>query len=315
MIFLEAANKIIQEALTKEFDPSTRTAGGIHVNGGDFDGSKFIITTKDNSLSLSVLVVGEQVFNKYGGIDLLKSTLKGLEVQSPGQTIDGQTYTFTITLDLEKEKANKDKWVKEISKCKVTYQSAVFKYCMTEHSKNNLNEVIKIPYRPDENIYVISNKGKSLVVIYSILFRDPDDVVLASGFLNEFKDAKKGGQLNSAPNVNFTQGQLPGDLADANVVKIVTEPKDEKTLTKEGWGFVQFGLMDNQLKNQDNTAELLIQFRSYLHYHLKCMKAYLHFRMRERVEKLLLNLNAAKDVSGKKKEKKTMSGRTFVEKK
>jgi len=58
----------------------------------------------------------------------------------------------------------------------------------------------------------------------------------------------------------------------------------------------------------------LLQLRNYLHYHLKCSKAYMHFRMRDRVTLLLQNLEAAKDKTGKKKEMKTASGRRFEKK-
>ncbi|EFC38183.1 predicted protein [Naegleria gruberi] len=312
MIFLEAGNKIIQEILLKQFDASTRQPS-VHVNGGDFDGTKFVIQSdagNKNLLTLSIYVHGEKEFNQYGGIELVKKTLPGLDVKAPGLTVDDQKHTFTVTIDVEKEEKNKDKWLKELPRVKTTYMSAVFLQAMDKHAKGEQFEPIKVPYRPDENIYIISYKGKSLVVVYSILFRDPDDVVFANGFLCEFKDAKKDRALNAAPNMNFSQGQLAGELVD---VKSVTEPKDERTLKKEGWGFVSIGLLDNHTKadKQLNTAELLLGFRSYLHYHLKCMKAYMHIRMRESVEKLMLNLNAAKDLSGKKTEKKTMSGRTF----
>lgn len=290
---------------------STRTT--VRVNGGDFDGCKFVLETdagNKNIINLSVFVHGDKVFTQYGGIDLLKKTLPGLDIKSPGLTVDDQPHTFTISIDCEKEAKNKDKLLKDLPRVKTIYQSAVFLTAMEQHQKGTAPASIQIPYRPDENIYLISYKGKSLVCVFSILFRDPDDVVFANGFLSEFKDGKKNSNLNSAPNVTFSQGQLIGDLAD---VKSISEPRDEKTLKEQGWGFLSIGLLDTQLKadKQLNTAELLIGFRSYLHYHLKCTKAYMHIRMRERVEKLMQNLNAAKDLSGKKTEKKTMSGRTF----
>ena len=292
---------------------NSSTRASVRVNGGDFDGTKFVVESDvadKDVLNISIYVHGEKVFTQYGGIDLLKKRCAGLDIKSPGLTIDGQPHSFTITINLAKEEKNKDKWLKELSRAKATYMSAVFLHAMDQHTKGVAMEPIKVPYRPDENIYIISYKGKSLVVVYSILFRDPDDVVFANGFLCEFKDAKKDRALNAAPNVTFSQGQLAGELVD---VKSVTEPRDEKTLTKEGWGFVCIGLLDTHTKadKQDSTAELLLQFRSYLHYHLKCMKAYMHIRMRERVEKLMQNLNAAKDLSGKKTEKKTISGKTF----
>lgn len=58
-----------------------------------------------------------------------------------------------------------------------------------------------------------------------------------------------------------------------------------------------------ELKNKDKTIDLIHTFRDYLHYHIKCSKAYLHSRMRARTVSLLKVLNRAKqDVD---KEKKT----------
>ena len=39
--------------------------------------------------------------------------------------------------------------------------------------------------------------------------------------------------------------------------------------------------------NRDNTINLIHQFRTYLHYHIKCSKAYLHSRMRSKTSEFL----------------------------
>eukprot|EP00121_Abeoforma_whisleri_P015213 Awhi_evm2s14022 len=56
-----------------------------------------------------------------------------------------------------------------------------------------------------------------------------------------------------------------------------------------------------------DTVNLLETFRNYLHYHIKCSKAYLHCRMRARVSASVKILNRAKPEV--EKEKKTASGR------
>jgi len=89
--------------------------------------------------------------------------------------------------------------------------------------------------------------------------------------------------------------------------------------TKESlldYGFVCLSLRQNQMeKDRTNTINLLLQFRNYLHYHLKCSKAYMHMRMRERVASLLTALDDARDKTGIEVKKKTFSGKTFEEKK
>lgn len=57
----------------------------------------------------------------------------------------------------------------------------------------------------------------------------------------------------------------------------------------------------------------LVLFRTYLDYHIKAAKAYLHARMRTRVDGWLAVLNRAQpDEPFGGKEKKTAAGRAFV---
>jgi actin related protein 2/3 complex subunit 2 len=46
--------------------------------------------------------------------------------------------------------------------------------------------------------------------------------------------------------------------------------------------------------NRDNTINLISMLRNYLHYHLKCSKAYMHQRMRSKTSDFLKVLNRAK---------------------
>lgn len=63
------------------------------------------------------------------------------------------------------------------------------------------------------------------------------------------------------------------------------------------------------------TVQLVQYFRDYLHYHIKCSKAYMHSRMRAKVDSWTKVLNRAKpDLMAEPKERKTASGKTFVRK-
>ena len=48
-------------------------------------------------------------------------------------------------------------------------------------------------------------------------------------------------------------------------------------------------------------VDMLFSFRSYLHYHIKCCKGYMHTRMRFRVDELLKVLNRADPTKAEKK--------------
>ena len=56
-------------------------------------------------------------------------------------------------------------------------------------------------------------------------------------------------------------------------------------------------------QKRENTINLISMLRNYLHYHLKCSKAYLHQRMREKTNDFLQILNRAKPENKPKDEK------------
>ena len=183
---------------------------------------------------------------------------------------------------------------------------------------------IHLPYRAEENIYIVQLE-KSLTIVYSIKFDHQDDVILGKVFLQEFKDARRQDKtLGAAPSVTFSQGQIPKDLEGMKT----TEPTD-----LSGYGFVSLSkffffflffltlslfiflaLREDHCteKKRYETIDKLLQFRNYFQYHLKCSKAFMHIRMRSRLAALLQELEEAKDTDGLEIKKKTFSGKTLT---
>lgn len=60
-----------------------------------------------------------------------------------------------------------------------------------------------------------------------------------------------------------------------------------------------------------NSINMLHTFRDYLHYHIKCSKAYMHLRMSNKSADFLKVLERAKPTSTKPIEKKTFSYATY----
>ena len=56
--------------------------------------------------------------------------------------------------------------------------------------------------------------------------------------------------------------------------------KDTDARTGDGVGYITFVLFPRHTaaETRDNTIDLIHLFRDYLHYHLKCSKAYIHSR-------------------------------------
>lgn len=126
--------------------------------------------------------------------------------------------------------------IKEVPLFKRYVMAAPFVHAFDKVLKGEKFDTIRIPYRDEESIYIICYEGKSCVVLYSVKFRDADDIVLAKTFLQEFKDARRDKAMGNAPSVNFSQGQKPLELKGIQS----GEPDDPESL--KAYGFVSLGM-------------------------------------------------------------------------
>jgi actin related protein 2/3 complex subunit 2 len=147
-----------------------------------------------------------------------------------------------------------------------------------------------VKYRSDESVYLKTEQDRCIVV-FNVHFVDKDDQLLGKVFIEEFVHARK--SLAAAPSCSFSLVEPPRELQD---VKGLTS--DERQ------GFVSFVLHPAHQAKRANTISNIQIFRNYLHYHIKCTKAYMHTRMRTRVRALLQVLNRAKVEPFVKAEKK-----------
>lgn len=162
------------------------------------------------------------------------------------------------------------------------------------------SELMQIHYRDEEAIYVQAQHDR-VTVIFSTVFKDETDRVYGKVFLQEFVDARRRPAIQNAPQVLYSNREPPleirhvGGLKDSEDVGYVT--------------FVLFPRHFSALTAAETISRIQI-FRDYLHYHIKCSKAYMHSRMRARVAEFLKVLNRAKPENAEK-ERKTATGRTF----
>merc|ERR1739848_228000 len=119
--------------------------------------------------------------------------------------------------------------------------------------------------------------------------------------MGEFREGRKA--KATAPTVLFSNKEPPLGL------------KDSDARTGEGVGYITFVLFPRHTNKttRDNTIDLIHLFRDYLHYHLKCSKAYIHSRMRSKTSEFLKVLNRAKiEEENTKKKTSFMSNRQFI---
>jgi actin related protein 2/3 complex subunit 2 len=144
----------------------------------------------------------------------------------------------------------------------------------------------------------VEAKKDRVTVIFSTVFRDDDDIVIGKIFMQEFKEGRR--QYQQAPQVLFSHKEPPMELQGTDA------------RTGDNIGYITFVLFPRHTSPsaRDNTINLIHTLRDYLHYHIKCSKAYIHSRMRAKTSDFLKVLNRARP-EPKNVEKKTFSGRTF----
>jgi len=300
MILLEFNNGIIFETLKEHLGRPADRREGFDVTTADFDGVQFhIVSPVDNAtivnISLRWKCIGELLAN--GGREEVNK-IYGNQMQDNPE--DGYDLTFTIQRD-SVAAGDVEKTAERYSFLKRNVLSQPFmRVFKSVANKSPVAGITRIQYRDDESFY-IKTEGDRAMIVYSIRFRDPDDQKFAKVFLSEFSDVRK--TLRGVPSVTFSQRDPPLDLQGVDGVE-----------SGDNVGFVSFVLFDQHLiaNNINRTINLVQIFRNYLHYHIKCSKAYLHDRMRTRVELWLQVINRARPEV--EKEKKLMSGKTFVRK-
>jgi len=143
------------------------------------------------------------------------------------------------------------------------------------------------------NRYVEAQADR-VTVVFSTVFRDEDDIVLGKVFMQEFREGRRAS--HTAPQVLFSHREPPMELQNTGA-KI-----------GDNIGYITFVLFPRHTNKEarDNTINLIHMFRDYLHYHLKCSKAYIHSRMRAKTSEFLKVLNRARP-EPKNVEKKTIT--------
>ncbi|XP_017469220.1 PREDICTED: actin-related protein 2/3 complex subunit 2 isoform X1 [Rhagoletis zephyria] len=300
MILLEINNRIVEDTLIVKFRNalSGAKAESIDVRIADFDGVLFHISNVNadkTKVRTSISLKFYKQLQEHGADELLKREYGDLLTD----TEDG--YNVSVLINLENIPADWEAVAKKIGLLKRNCFASVFeKYFDFQEQGEEGQKRAVINYRNDETLYVEA-KSDRVTVVFSTIFRDEDDVIIGKVFMQELREGRRAS--HTAPQVLFSHREPPLELAksDARV--------------GDNIGYVTFVLFPRHTSKETrgNTINLIHMFRDYLHYHIKCSKAYIHSRMRAKTSDFLKVLNRARPET-KSTEKKTITGRTFIRK-
>ncbi|KAF9071365.1 actin-related protein ARPC2 [Rhodocollybia butyracea] len=301
MILLEPHNVIIQTTLgEKIIKPSSLDVAFV-----DYDGVRFHLSTPQSKtlllLSMHIRCWDELV--KYGALEILQR-----EYGSLLQPQAEPEYNVSLVIDLEQIPASpedRSAFILSIALFKRNALAAPFELAFKnqkalESSGSGQGELMEIHYRDEEAIYVQASHDR-VTVIFSTIFADETDRIFGKVFLQEFVDARRQPAIQNAPQVLYSNRDPPLEIRHLANLR-----------NTEDTGYVTFVLFPRHFTpaNAPGTISHIQLFRDYLHYHIKCSKAYMHSRMRHRVAEFQKVLNRAKQEVATT-ERKTVTGRTM----
>ncbi|XP_067928959.1 actin-related protein 2/3 complex subunit 2-like [Watersipora subatra] len=298
MILLEFRNLIVEETLTNKFAnvKNGNKPDAVNVTVADFDGVKFHISNPGGDKSKLLVSISLKFYKElqdHGADELIKREYSEY-LTSPEDGFD-----VSLVYDLENVPDDYEQVAKKAALLKRNCFASVFeKYFKFQRNEEAGKAMAVIHYRDDETMYVRAQKDR-VTVIFSTVFKDSDDVTIGKVFMQEFKEVRR--QFQQAPQVLFSQKDPPTELASTDAA------------VGDNIGYITFVLYPRHISEQaqDNTINLIHTLRNYLHYHIKCSKAYIHQCMRVKTSDFLKVLNRARP-EPPKTEKKTYSGKTMT---
>lgn len=132
---------------------------------------------------------------------------------------------------------------------------------------------VKLVYSHRDPFFVSRTPGR-ISAVFPMRFRDDTDLAVATSFFQELQEA--GSSYSKAPRCSWSAIPPP---------ELRGEPVHH--LTTNG-GFVSFDILERHVKGKRaaKTAWILLNFQSYVKYHIKCTRSYIQSRMRKRQESL-----------------------------
>ncbi|KAJ1917432.1 Arp complex subunit [Tieghemiomyces parasiticus] len=309
MILLEPNSYILEESLLQRFNSEKKEA--VDIKLVDFDGVTYHLSTPTSRselvLSMAVPCFSElvahgaqDILNREYGAHLLPETEQG--------------YHVSMKFDLEKTDQDtalshaavlsSAALAKHVSLLKRNVFAAPFEKAFKEWETEleQPGTLMTVHYREEEAIYIRASEDR-VTVIFSTLFNEEMDRIFGKVFLQEFVDARRLPSIQNAPQVLYSNREPPLEI------RHLPNLKDDESV-----GYVTFVLFPRHFEHPEvrgKTISDIQLFRDYLHYHIKCSKAYMHSRMRARVQDFLKVLNRAKPDRTGTAEKKLASGRSF----
>ncbi|KAG9395606.1 ARP2/3 complex, 34kDa subunit (p34-Arc) [Carpediemonas membranifera] len=269
MIILPEEHDVIRQVLTKAFGDAEDRPQILDSDFSDYDGVRIAIHYAASEGTILRVSISSPCWEELQSFDVM-SYLD--EKYGQWKVEPAPNMNYTLQFDIATPPDNVEDVISSVARLKTTMYSAPFKNTIKKVVDGKAdNSIVQLAYRPKEMIY-LKAQSDGILIIFSLHFMDVTEAAIARVFCQEFQDAKNNHALSSCPPCRFDDS-VPTDLEG---VPGVTD--------KDMVGFVSFKLDPHHYAgNHEETVSARLQnFRTYLAYHIKATKAFLHFRMRRR---------------------------------
>ncbi|KAF6773245.1 hypothetical protein AHF37_06938 [Paragonimus kellicotti] len=269
MIFLELHNRAVEELLLVKFENAKQGLKHEKLDHilADFDGVVYRVHSLPNDKSKIVVSISLNFFpelQEHGADEFLQ---REYGVYLCGQSEQG--CSVSLVYDLDHLPADYEQLARQASLLKRNCFAAVFErffefHALCEGTAEGLKRAV-IHNRADETLYIQAQADR-VTVIFSTIFKDPDDVIIGKVFLQE-----------------LNEGSPPAELMGTDAA------------IGDNVAYITFVLFPRHLTPTavPRTINLIYSLRNYLHYHIKCCKGYIHRRMRAKTVEFIKILNRA----------------------
>lgn len=284
-LLLETYNRIVYARVLEHVTGSNPDRKKLTEMLADFNKSMWLIQKTKESMTVSAMIPCWEELKQNRAMEFLEQEYGSIVREDQGE------YNVTLTIPDKVDKP--EEFAMKCAKLLTNMLMAPAVVLANEVKAGKASDkLVQINYRPGES-YWLKPKDDRLTVIFSIIFADKDDAVFGRVFINEFAKGMQG--CPSCDVVTRKGAQPPRELGNSAL-------SDENC-------YVSFLLEKRHLNNPAKTLEVMMSCRNYINFHVKCSKAFLHIRMRNKVQQMQLVLNRSKPE--RQVEKKTASGRTF----
>ncbi|BGP43685.1 Arp complex subunit [Rhodotorula kratochvilovae] len=301
---LEPDNLYLRQTLTDKYSRPT----SLDQSFVDFDSVRYHLSTPDRKslLVLSMDVPCWAELKAYGARDILDREY-GARLLPEDRTEDG--FSVTLEVDLEQgppEGEERTAFINSVALLKRNALAAPFERAFAlqrEMEQSPVEDGAKDPRGEVMSAIYLLPSSDRVTVIFSTIFKEETDRILGKVFLQEFVDARRRPSCQTAPQVLYSNREPPLEIRHLQGLDMT-----------ERAGYVTFVLFPRHFTPQAyaSTITQIQLFRDFLHYNIKCAKAYLHSRLRQRTTSFIKVLNRAKPEQEGEADRKTASGRTFV---